>query len=182
MQLLEQIEWVHKAGFVHHDIKPANIMIGHSDADQPTQARLIDFGMCTKWEERKSDECAADENSHFRGNLLYSSLDQMLYKPASRRDDLISVCYLLLDLNNSLGKFSSLDLDNVTFEIIFVRLRILKWQTTPEMLCETQSLLLPFVREVFSLKPNEEPFYGKLRHMLVALLLEQGVKPEKDVI
>ena len=52
VQLLEQLEWVHKAGYVHYDIKPSNITIGHSDTDQPTQARLIDFGVCTKWERR----------------------------------------------------------------------------------------------------------------------------------
>ena len=56
IQLLEQLECVHKAGYVHRDIKPSNIMIGHSDAKQPTQARLIDFGLCTKWQERKSSE------------------------------------------------------------------------------------------------------------------------------
>ena len=60
VHLVEQIEWVHKSGYVHRDIKPSNITIGHSDPKQPTQARLIDFGLSTKWEVRKKEECAAD--------------------------------------------------------------------------------------------------------------------------
>ena len=58
----------------------------------------------------------------------------------------------------------------------------LKQHASPEALCESQPSLLPFVKEVFSLAPDEEPFYGKLRHMLVAGLLQKEVAPQKDLV
>ena len=31
LQLLDQIELIHKAGYLHRDMKPSNVTIGHSD-------------------------------------------------------------------------------------------------------------------------------------------------------
>ena len=36
----------------------------------------------------------------FKGNIIYSSFNQMVFKNTSRRDDLISLTYLLLTLLN----------------------------------------------------------------------------------
>ena len=38
--------------------------------------------------------------SQFRGNLLFSSINQMEFKTTSRRDDLISASYMMLTLLN----------------------------------------------------------------------------------
>lgn len=38
--LIDQVEGIHKAGFVHNDIKPNNIVFDHT----ANKFRLIDFG------------------------------------------------------------------------------------------------------------------------------------------
>jgi len=40
------------------------------------------------------------ETDVFQGNLFYASVNQLLFKQPSRRDDLISLCYLLYSMAN----------------------------------------------------------------------------------
>jgi len=45
-QMLEGVEFMSKAGYVHHDIKPENIVI-HIDVDGKEEVKLVDFGAMT---------------------------------------------------------------------------------------------------------------------------------------
>lgn len=58
IQLLDQLEAIHSAGYVHCDIKPDNITIGQDpfSKDQTMRARLIDFGL--------SQSYLKDDQSH----------------------------------------------------------------------------------------------------------------------
>jgi serine/threonine protein kinase len=63
--------------------------------------KLIDFGFATKYRESKTGwHIAKKELSEFRGNIEFSSLNQMNFESPSRRDDLISLFYLLLCILN----------------------------------------------------------------------------------
>lgn len=44
--LLKTLKKLHKLGYTHNDIKPANIMFGEKDGKW--QVYLIDFGLATK--------------------------------------------------------------------------------------------------------------------------------------
>ena len=52
-QLLAATEYLHKAGVLHNDLKPDNILITHKNHD----VRLIDFGF-------------ADDDSHYMERML----------------------------------------------------------------------------------------------------------------
>lgn len=41
-------------------------------------------------------------------------------------------------------------------------------------------ILLPFCKEIFSLKFDEEPNYRKLKHFLVSILLEFNILPDNN--
>ena len=63
--------------------------------------RLVDFGFATRY----MDECTGkhiikQEVQTFRGNMMFSSAYQMDFKTTSRRDDIISLLYLLVYLLN----------------------------------------------------------------------------------
>jgi len=48
-QVLQAVDYMHRNGLVHRDIKLENIVYESSDQDR---VKLIDFGLCTSWEER----------------------------------------------------------------------------------------------------------------------------------
>ena len=63
---------------------------------------LIDFGYAQTFINEDGKHIAHDEEiGFFQGNLMFSSVHQMNFKKTSRRDDLISLAYLLIySLNN----------------------------------------------------------------------------------
>mmetsp|Transcript_28206 Transcript_28206/g.42699 ORF Transcript_28206/g.42699 Transcript_28206/m.42699 type:complete len:85 (-) Transcript_28206:380-634(-) len=56
LQIFDQLQCVHMAGYVFNDLKPDNILIDLRPDQQPatsifasTPLHLIDFGFCTRW-------------------------------------------------------------------------------------------------------------------------------------
>lgn len=119
----------------------------------------------------------------FRGNIGYASLNVcQLYRP-SRRDDLISVAYLLLDLLRGFNFGSTLNEDDdLQTKLKIVCKQKTKWSVS--RICRQLQLdfLRPFLEEVFSLQFKEEPCYSKLRHLLTVPLLEMEQTPTPCIL
>ena len=58
---------------------------------------LIDFGFADSYIKNGAHIKCKDTNN-FKGNVLFSSTNQMRFKKTSRRDDLESLVYLLISL------------------------------------------------------------------------------------
>jgi serine/threonine protein kinase len=97
-ELVKRLEYLHSKGYVHHDIKPDNIMLG---TDNST-VYLIDFGYSLNYINNGIHVDMIREK-RFVGNLMYCSLNQVKAKPVTRRDDLESLFYLLASLNMPRG-------------------------------------------------------------------------------
>lgn len=93
---------LHKAGYTHNDIKPGNIMIDKSkiDSNSCVKATLIDFGFAQKFVNSEREHMKMKSLETFKGNISFSSLNQMNFSTTSRRDDLISLSYLMLVMLN----------------------------------------------------------------------------------
>lgn len=76
---------------------PSNIMVSSSG-----NATLIDFGLSSKFLDKKGNHISfEDKIPEFKGNMMFASYDQMNKFKTSRRDDMVSLCYLMLYLLNN---------------------------------------------------------------------------------
>ncbi|CDW75774.1 ck1 family protein kinase [Stylonychia lemnae] len=101
---------IHKTGFAHLDIKPDNIMLESRDFGlaQSSILHLIDFGVSAKYKEKIFQSNTSLKRDFF-GNFAFSSRQQMLGLAPSRKDDIISVLYLLLYLKEGRLPWSDIE-------------------------------------------------------------------------
>jgi hypothetical protein len=98
--------------------------------------------------------------------MMFASKNVSNMKTASRRDDLISLCYLLTYLVDG-------DLPYI-HDMKFDEINERKNKLTTRQLCNSPegSRLFPFVNEIFKLKFEERPNYERLRTHLITTLSE----------
>ena len=68
--------------------------------DYQKNIHIIDFGSSSRYITKAGDHIEEGVAKMFRGNLQLASANQLSYKLTSRRDDLITLCYLLVYLLN----------------------------------------------------------------------------------
>ena len=105
-KLLDIFKLVHTAQRTYNDLKPENIMINLADPkdyESEPMIYLVDFGFTDKYIISETQEHIEEyeQIDMFQGNLLYASPGQMKFIRTSRRDDLISLFYLVIYLLNN---------------------------------------------------------------------------------
>ena len=96
IQLLERLEYIHSKNIIYCDVKPENFMIGIKD---PNVIYIVDFGLCKKYRSSKTGRHLLPRTTKkLSGTLRYSSVNVIKGKESSRRDDLISLGYVLIFL------------------------------------------------------------------------------------
>ena len=96
IQLLKILEKVHALGFVYNDLRLENIHVGSTKSEAKTQIKLSDFSLATSYLDEAGHHVAEDLRDTFIGNMSLGSVNAMKFKTPSRRDDFISLCYLLV--------------------------------------------------------------------------------------
>ena len=114
-KLIEALKVVHESGFIYNDLKLENIMINENgdDADGFNLV-LIDYGLATAYLTDAGEHLPMDEMETFSGNLIFASEHTLCFNRPSRRDDLLSLCYILIYLLNGcdfplIGQYFSKD-------------------------------------------------------------------------
>lgn len=185
---------MHEAGYLYCDLKLNNVVIGKpAELAQPRdihyKCRLIDFGLARKYMDKNGKHVPNSTQRVFRGNVVFASRNLFNLETPSRRDDLISLCYLLLYLVDGDLPFISEqenpppDRNKQEYQHReFKRIKGIKNLLTPQLLCETQEarLMLPFLEAVFAIPFAEEPNYDSLRFTLLKGLLEINQVPTLD--
>ncbi|XP_050436561.1 casein kinase I-like [Adelges cooleyi] len=93
------LEYLHCKGFVHRDVKPANLLMGLGG--QVGRVHLIDFGSAKRYRNGKM-HAPYGEGIPLVGTLEYASLNAHLGLEVSRRDDMESLGYALVHMAKGL--------------------------------------------------------------------------------
>lgn len=95
LQVVKRIAELHAFGYIHRDIKPENFMLGHANSKTKNLINLIDFGLCKRYWVNNKHIPFKDKRSMV-GTARYTSINTHKGFEQSRRDDLISLGYMLL--------------------------------------------------------------------------------------
>uniref|UniRef100_A0A915PZP7 Protein kinase domain-containing protein n=1 Tax=Setaria digitata TaxID=48799 RepID=A0A915PZP7_9BILA len=98
MQTLNAIEELHQCGFLSRDIKPGNFAIGNKDDNQQHFIFIFDFGLARRYINRNLQVLPSRGEMGWRGTTRYGSLNAHHKQDLSRRDDLESWLYMMVEL------------------------------------------------------------------------------------
>ena len=156
MEMLGCIEAVHTHGYIHSDIKPGNFLI-RPNAENPIS--LIDFGLVKPYIGEDGEHVPLETNVPFAGTMSYASLHAHAGLRLSRRDDLISWFYSLIEMADGKLPWPGGKDKATTYEM--------KRSITPQKLCKN---LPPEFHEIYSilthLEFNSDPDYKGLTKLL----------------
>jgi serine/threonine protein kinase len=154
IKLLKLIQEIHNKGVIHRDIKPANFLLGSNNS-----LYLIDFGLCKSYIQ-DGNHIVMKKNNCLIGSMTYASLNAHEFIEISRRDDLESLGYMLVYLNN--GNLPWRDLNNT--DLIK---REKKEIINSKSLSEIFKIYLNYVRSLnFDEIPNYELLISKFTNLL----------------
>lgn len=91
---MDVLEYIHKCGYVHADLKAANILLGATKDTANKQCYLVDFGLATRYTSEKVFK--PNPKKAHDGTIEYLSRDAhqggKLLHPKCRRESL-RVCF-----------------------------------------------------------------------------------------
>ena len=161
-QLIERFEQLHEKHFVHRSVKPRNIALGLPHSCLEGKVLLIDFGRAARWRDSKSYQIkpATDPRANYRGP--YYSVNACRGVRQSRRDDMIALGHVLIELNNRDLPWNG----SLRSELDTLLMLDAKMSTSVEQLCAG---LAPeyalYMNHCLALKYADAPDYVYLRRL-----------------
>ena len=167
IQILERLEWIHSKDIIYRDVKPENFLIGIND---PNVIYIVDFGLCKKFRSSKTGKHLLPKlTGRFNGTLKYASPNVIKGKESSRRDDLISLGYMLIYLykRNLPWKYNFENINNVQY----LKLLVAKETNAFGNLFKgIPKAFEEFIKYSRNLKFEQDPDYSYLRSLLSKLI------------
>jgi serine/threonine protein kinase/Tol biopolymer transport system component len=108
IQIADALDWAHRHGITHRDLKPGNVMLTRASASRqgPLHAKLLDFGLAKRSVQtspvsvsatRTSNQPATAEGT-ILGTISYMSPEQVEGKPADARSDIFALGVVLYEM------------------------------------------------------------------------------------
>lgn len=169
LQLMNLMECLHKANFIHRDIKPNNFLIGRDNKDQ---IYMIDPGLSKKYIVDGVHMKYRDHRSLI-GTARYASINMHMGIEPSRRDDLESIGYMLIYFAKGSLPWQGLKKKKGVNNIEIIGEA--KMCTSLEVLCTgLPACFSKYVSYCRDLKFDQDPDYKYLNN-----LFEEGIKENK---
>lgn len=154
---------------IHRDIKPDNLTMGIEE--NANIVYIIDFGLSKKYRSSKTlEHIKFKTNKRLTGNARFASINALKGCEQSRRDDLESICYLLIFFLK--GTLPWQGIKGANKEKCYKKIYQRKLTTTPECLCYKLPFeFKEFVKYTRQLRFDEEPNYDYLRGLLQSIMI-----------
>lgn len=153
IQMLYCIQSLHKCGIIHRDIKPQNFLLSNDN----TRIYIVDFGISTSYIDHKKHHIPMTYQDSAVGTIDFISYYLHEGLSASRRDDLISMIYLLVYIHNGILPWQR-EREKSIYEM--------KYNISPHRLCQGMSdkinIMLVYC---YSLEYSAEPNYEYIRFL-----------------
>ena len=145
-KIVKILSFIHGKGLIHRDIKPDNFVFNQDGTD----VYIIDFGLCKKYIDNYNKHIEMKSGKTIIGTPNFISVNVHNGIEPSRRDDLISVAYIILYLiNGTLPWIKEMKEMKMQKQCIF------QWSKTP-------SKLIEYLTYCENLKFDEKPNYEYL--------------------
>jgi eukaryotic-like serine/threonine-protein kinase len=115
-ELFLALDAVHRAGVVHRDVKPRNIVL--VDNEQAPSLKLVDFGISEPLPSERASS-VAESAEYAMGTPAYMSVEQLCGGPVDERADIYSAGVVLYELVTGRRPFEAADLETLTRAILY---------------------------------------------------------------
>lgn len=168
LQMLDVYQFIHGCGYVHADLKAANILLGYGKQQQ-NQAFLVDFGLASHY---TTKDFKPDPKKMHNGTIEYTSRDAHLGVPTMRAD--------LEILGYNLIEWLGVELPWVKDKLLTAPLKVQKAKENfmNDVTGNLKKLfpkgvptaLSEFFKHMSKMEYNETPDYEKCRKVFTAAL------------
>ncbi|KAH8381240.1 hypothetical protein KR093_000314 [Drosophila rubida] len=174
LQMLDVFQFMHGTGYVHADLKAANILLGQDKQEGGSQAYLVDFGLASHF---VTGDFKPDPRKMHNGTIEYTSRDAHL-GVATRRSDLEILGYNLIE-------WLGVELPWVKQKLLEtpVKVQQAKEAFMADVNASLKSLfpkgapaaILDYMKYVVKLAHDEEPDYDKCRGLFANALKQMKI-------
>ena len=178
IQIIDRLEWIHSKNIIYRDIKPENFLIGIND---PNVIYIIDFGLCKKYRSSKTGKHILPKiGLKFHGNFKFSSSNAIKGKESSRRDDIISLGYMLIYLIKKGLPWDYIYKANKLTSSKYIELVFLKETNAyGKLFNDLLSEFKEFIQYAENLKFEQDPNYSYLRSILNKIIENNNFNYER---
>ena len=167
IQILDRLEYIHSKFIIHRDVKPDNFLIGNPDINN---IYIIDFGLAKKFMSSRTGKHAKFcINKKWSGTSRFASANSLRGVIQSRRDDLESLCYLLLYLMKGSLPWDNVYGKNENEEILLIY-KIKKFMKPELLFMNLPKQTIEFFKYCKKLEYEQKPDYSYLKNLLIDIL------------
>ena len=175
-QILSRIEWIHSKNLLYRDVKPENFLIGKKDQDI---IYVVDFGLCKRYISLKTGKHIPEKiTGKFNGTLIFSSPNAAKGIESSRRDDLISLGYMLIYLLKRTLPWE-IDFQNLNKEKYSQLVKLKETNGFKKLFKGIPGELAEFINYSRNLKFEEKPNYHYLRSLFTKIISKNQINKIK---
>jgi casein kinase I family protein HRR25 len=166
-QMIRRIKHLHQRGFIHRDLKLENFLMGL--AENETICYLIDFGLARRYryrDGRQLKHIPFRKGRSFVGTAKYASLNSHKNAELSRRDDIESLGYVIIELINGSLPWKKLKVRNAysTKHQMYIKIRNMKEQASWSDICPAMAEWMSYCKKLaFADEPDYEHLLKILR-------------------